>query len=54
VQKVEQAALRHVLKYNDYVGYFGHDPHKEGDIWMTQDCLHNYFILYFCEQIISD
>lgn len=43
-----------MLKHNHYVGYFGHDPHQQGDVWMAQDCLHHYFVLDFREQVIRD
>jgi hypothetical protein len=29
MQQVEQAALRHVLKHYDNIGYFGHDAQEE-------------------------
>ena len=43
-----------MLKYDDDVGNFGHDTHKECDVGVAKNSLHHNFILNFCKQIISD
>ena len=45
VKHVIERALRHMLKhYVDIRDLWDHS-HKDGDVWMSQDALHHYFVL---------
>ena len=44
----------HVFEDDDDVGNFGDDAHEEDDVRVTEDALHDDFVLDFVEEVVSE
>ena len=44
--------MGHDLEDDHYIGDLWHHTHEKDDVWVSQDTLHNDFVVDFCEQII--